>query len=538
MTRLTVLIFMLAVVSFAPASPSSDGGFVVSYVSIDHVYIDGGRARGIEVGDTVTKTVKGEIVARMEVEYVSMHSASCRVLDGSQAVGTGDIVTIERKMHSRETVPPASIVTNTPPSAPIAVPATPASGKTSVPVRYFGNVSLAIYRWNDNSDADLGFTQTSARFNFRVDNIWKKHATLTIRTRGRYDVRNSAYNTGSPEQEWRNRLWELSYKYHPPDARLGFTIGRFIPQHLGNIGFIDGGLLSVRLADNLQVAMMAGRRPEWAYGEIDHALERYGSYVFFRHHSTAGATFEQTFGAVGEFHGSIPSRTFLAWRGVVRRGTSLGLSHSVELDINSGWRRERVGHRTSLSNLYIQTWVHPRRDLRFSVQYDNRQKYWYYELISEADSLFDDRIRRGIRGSVDVALLAQVWLHASLGYRKTSNETKASISYSASLRKSGFFGYSGSLLISAFQFDGVNENGFGYNARLQLPPVALVDPYIGTGGYSYSAAGSDGYRRSTSLELGATLDLSRKYFISHRSEWSWGDDIEGLRTTLEIGYRY
>ena len=93
-------------------------------------------------------------------------------------------------------------------------------------------------------------------------------------------------------------------------------------------------------------------------------------------------------------------------------------------------------------------------------------------------------------------------------------------------------------MISAFQFDGVNENGFGYNVRLQLPPVALVDPYIGTGGYSYSAAGSDGYRRSTSLELGATLDLSRKYFISHRSEWSWGDDIEGLRTTLEIGYRY
>lgn len=535
-----IFVFILTIVSATTlvlaANPDS---YRVSYVSVDHVYIDAGTDDGLAVGDHLSKIVDDKVVAELELVYAARHSASCRLLEGSEVVVAGDMLAITSRRDTTDSPPSPEITAPSPkPETPLETPPTVASPTPPAnPTRLFGSVSTTLYLWQDNSAANADYTRTSARLNLRVENLWREDLTLTVRTRGRYDVRHQAFIGGS-DTEWRNRIWVLSLGYESPDAPLAFTAGRFLPQRLGNVGYIDGGMITAQVSDRIQVGLLGGARPEWAYNETSLSMLKGGGYFSYRSDKTDALYLDQSFGAIAESHNNTISRTFLAWRGSVRSGSIAGMTHSAEIDVNRGWRKEKAGKTFTISNLYVQTWYRASRALRVSLQYDNRQNYWTYEYFSLADSLFDTRVRQGLRGRVDLAPGARLRAGGSVGYRKTEGDPDPTVSYSGSVQRTGFFNYNLSLGLSVFGFNGVTEQGVGYTIRGNLPPGPVGRPYVTVGGYSYSVDGQSGSRSSTSAELGTSYDIAPGYYIGGSTEWSTGDDIDGLRFFLELGYRY
>lgn len=537
MSRCLLYLVLVLLPVCAAAQAEQPVEYTVSYVSVDHVYIDAGRADGLGVGDRLAKMVNGNAVTELEVVYTSMHSASCRYTSEGATLVAGDRLIIVFSAVSTDTT--AAVV---PPSTSIQEGQgrlQPVRTEVSPPgVKLFGNVSMSLYQRWDNSDANVDFTQTSARLNLRAENFLIEHTTLAVRTLGRYDARNRTYLTGGTRTEWRNRLWVLSMEYDNPDAVLSFQVGRFLPVRLGSVGYLDGALVRARISNRFQAAVLAGQRPDWAYGERTVTLSRYGAYVSYRPTDRESAYIEQTLGMVAEYHKSTPSRAFLAMRGVMRLGRAAGLSHSLELDVNRGWRLERTGESVSLSNLFVNSWLRMSRAVRISLQYDNRQNYWTYEYRSLADSLFDDRVRHGIRGRLDVSLTSRDHLSGSLGHRTTEGGGRRTTSYSGSYRHSGIFGYNAAIMLSYFGFDGSVEYGSGYSVGTQLPPGRLGAPYLAVSGYSYSVEGYGDARSSTSFEAGTTLDFSSGYYVGGSGQWDVGDDINGPHIFLEFGYRY
>jgi hypothetical protein len=137
-----------------------------------------------------------------------------------------------------------------------------------------------------------------------------------------------------------------------------------------------------------------------------------------------------------------------------------------------------------------------------------------------------------------VTPVSRVRMSASVGYRKLTDDPDPTISYSTSLRRTGIFSYEASLTLSLFGFDGVSEHGTGYTVRVQLPNGRIGTPYASVAGYSYSVNGQTDSRRSTCIEIGTTIDFSQSLYLGGSTEWSVGDDIDGLRALLELGYRY
>jgi len=537
MRRLLVAVFVLALVAPAVAGEAS-AKFVVSYVSVDHVYLAAGRADGLAVGDRLEKVNNKRVAAVLEVVFVAQHSASCRLLEENGAVHAGDTLIRTRQAPAppadsrAAAVPPEPAVT-TPVDAPV-----PGAAPARAPTALFGTIALTTYHWNDHTATGLDFTQSSARLNLRAENFGRENVTLAVRTRGRYDVRSRAYNTGGPETEWKNRLWVLSLTYQAPGSPVSLSAGRFLPHGLGNVGYIDGGMLGVRLSKRLQSGVLAGRRPEWAYNEPQISLVKYGGFVAYRSGVGGPLYVDQVMGAAAEVHDGTLSRSFLTWNGSVRRGGLAGVNQSIEMDVNRGWRREKAGKSVTISSLYLQSWLRLSRALRLSLQYDNRQNYWTVEYASMADSLFDDRVRQGLRGRIDLTPFARTMVSASLGYRKATGDADPTVNYALSIHRSGLLGAASTIRLNLSGFDGVYEHGTNYGVRVYLPPWRSIRVYLATGGYAYSVDGQGDGRHSRSFELGTNLDLPGGLYIGSSAEASVGDDIDGLRTLFELGYRY
>ena len=192
--KLTAGICLLILLTSSLLRPETPQNYVVSYVSAEHVYIDAGREDGLEVGDHLLRVVNGKTEVDLEVVFVARHSASCRQLDTSGSVGAGDRLTLaprgdrEVEIQTDSKVPLGTPELNVPVESPSPV-INALNERPGVPVKVFGNASMLLYHWQDRSDANLDFTQSSARLNMRAENVWFEHLTFSIRTRGRYDIR-------------------------------------------------------------------------------------------------------------------------------------------------------------------------------------------------------------------------------------------------------------------------------------------------------------------------------------------------------------
>ena len=69
---------------------SGSATFNVRYRSADTVYLEAGRSAGISVGDRLEIIRDDEVVASIDIVFVSEHSSSCKILMEQQTIEAGD----------------------------------------------------------------------------------------------------------------------------------------------------------------------------------------------------------------------------------------------------------------------------------------------------------------------------------------------------------------------------------------------------------------------------------------------------------------
>src|SRR5688500_19494671 len=93
MTMRSLIVALL--IAAAPVSAQTTrrtDQIAVSYRSATSVYVSGGRAAGLAVGDRLNVMSGSTVVAELEVAFLAEHSASCRILKETGTVKTGDRV--------------------------------------------------------------------------------------------------------------------------------------------------------------------------------------------------------------------------------------------------------------------------------------------------------------------------------------------------------------------------------------------------------------------------------------------------------------
>ncbi|MGD9488927.1 MAG: hypothetical protein AB7W47_12950 [Calditrichaceae bacterium] len=504
----------------------------VKYLSADHVYIDAGETDGLSAGMRLSVIRQAKIIAEMEIVFVAGHSSSCKIIESSSAVKAGDIVHLPDRGEISEAAQ------DTLKSRQRALSQLPVKSSRRSRSNVHGTISMQLYHFEDLTDAGLNFSQPTFRVNLKARQLWGKSYHFILKTRTRYDKRERSYNSHVPSEEWRNRIYELSFSYDDESSVINYKLGRIISNKFSGVGYIDGLLLQYNMLKNLSLGVFAGTQPEWQYSDFQTSIQKYGGYLTYLTGDYSTKRLESTLALAGEYHGSTVSREFLYLQNNYVSGKKWSFYQSAEIDLNRDWRKDRTNENLSLSGLYLSGRYRFSDGVNASLSYDNRKNYYTYDLRTMADSLFDDAFRQGIRTNIHIKLLDDYRLSAGFGIRNRENDSENTYSYSAGLNKMNFF-LSGMLLqlnLSGFS----NYYTSGYNPSIRISKTMNAGHIAGItyGNYFYNLEATNSNYLNQWLRVNGQIELTRHFFISSQYEYDWGDDTRGHRVNAEAGFRF
>ena len=532
---------LLCLLFAAPVLAQQD--LAVRYRSADTVYLNAGRSAGVEVGDRLEVVREGKVIAEVEVIFTAENSASCRIVNERQPIQPAD-----RVRRVGDTSPPPK--PQAPPPAPAPRPEEPQRRPSvfGTPDRFqpsrtrvTGAITLDTETFSDGTENRRDFNRTAARLNVRVRDIVGTPLQLRLRIRSLDEERERRLVSGIPESTSRDRLYELSLIYEPEDARYGFRLGRLGAGPFVGIGYLDGGLGKVRVLGPLEVGGFYGRRPNIEELGFDGSGSKYGLFTRIAPESDA---FELFVAGVREEGDTDISREYLAVETRYDPGTRWTFFQHAELDLNTGWREEAAGSTSQLSQLSLTALGRLSERSRLVISYDRFERFFTEEDRFIPTELFDDLTRQGLRVSyqngaargLNVSVTAGA--HA-LDAQEEGQDSETSFSLGLGAWHPELSGLKLFVGADVLGFTNPTTDGLLVTTRVGRRFGGGHELSLGLGGtLSRQSLLVDEETSTQWARASLWLELPLDFFGQAELEALTGDEIEGQRLTLGLGYRF
>ena len=537
MTRFAVaLALALASIPAAAQTARRSDQIAVTYRSATSVYVSGGRAAGLAVGDRLNVVSGRQTVAELEVAFLAEHSASCRIVSETGTVKTGDRVVMIGPPRAAAPAPAPSPS----PRAGSATPAEPAPSSASGDYRrrrtngygrLTGGLTLGYSGFWDASPSNRDVTELAVRYDVAARDLAGLPLEARVRGANRQIDRTGVRGVILSNKDTRDRLYEASLAYAPMKGRVSATAGRLGAHPFVSLGYLDGVLAEVRPTSNIQLGGFAGNTVEMG-GPAGGT--KAGGFVRIAPRETR-LHYEVVVSGVRENQAGEVSREYLGLQGQLRTG-ELWLYQRAEVDLNRGWRLERAGTSTQLTDVRsLLSWrASPTRSVSFS--YEQRRNYWTAFNRTLPVEVFDGRVQQTFRGDIDLARAntAGIWAGGSVRLREGDDRTV----YDAhgGFRTPRFLSMRTS--IEGTLYRTVTTLGVLGTVRLgrDLRGGHRIDASYNFSGYDMR--GDEGRRQSQWIRLSGYGQLSKGAFGRGDLEYGIGNDLRGVRALLEGGYRF
>lgn len=566
---ITFLLLALAALA-VPVASVAQGSLApvrVRYLSADTVFLDAGSDAGIDVGDRWLLSRDGATVAEIEVVFVARLSASCRVVRTLGEIRVGDLATAFDspplpigagtagtgagseggiKEGADTPVPPGAADGTSPEPTPSSPPPprletayrTPTYGAERRPTRISGTLAVD---WESATSGDLDaydFTRTSARLNLRIRDIGGHPYEFRARVRRREIDRDRLLDGLPSTRETRDRFYELSFNYDPPEGRYSYSVGR-LGARSSVLGYLDGALGRVSLSRAVAVGGFVGARPDlgelsWGAAEL-----KYGLFTEYAPTRRDGRRpFSLFFAGVREEGELDVSREYVALQTRYDTGDRWSFYQRAELDLNNGWRADLGGSAVQLSNLSLGATVRLSDFGRFTLSYDRYERYRTEETRFLSSELFDDLLRQGLRARLSLGRPRHLTASLFAGYRERDDDNDATYSYGLGLGDSQVtrwrLGWNVNLLGYSNQYtEGILAT---FGARKSFPGGHELSLTVGERLATDRLFETD--RSTTWLRVGGWIELPANLFATLGYEVSSGDDPEERIGSASLGYRF
>jgi hypothetical protein len=560
----------------------------VRYRSAQTIYLDAGSAGGLVIGDRLEVVRGSESVGQIEVVFVAEHSASCTIVEEQDFIVSGDLV---RPSASSLPVPgesspvPVEIAQaeSPPQTGDQATPSEPddrASSNTEdsedlaaikqviaaqsaelalapsavIPGRWqpprsvrqrttqvSGTVVLEFENFTDESEAQkLDFQRLGARVSLRILDIGGHPYTLRVRARTQQNRRSLVGSANVPIAERRDRFYELSLVYDPPQGRFAYRVGRMSASPFVGIGYIDGFLGQMALTSSVEVGGFVGASGDIDNFGFDTGRQKYGVFTRFTSSRTdSGLPWEVIMAGVREQGVTDISREYVTLQSRFSGRGRFSFFQRAEVDVNRGWRKELTGKSAQVSNLSLVGTAQLSRFSRLSVSYDRFEPYRTEESRPLPEEIFNAFLRQGWRASLYFGKPRGINFSLNAGFRDQEGEAESTISYGLGVRYVDVASVGLSLGANFLGF--ANPFNEGYVATLRasqpLPGGHLIDLTLGNR-ISSNLLFEDADRKSYWARAGAWIQLPKHLFATTEYELGRGDDLQGQRLSLGLGYRF
>lgn len=524
-------------VPLAASAQDAGSGIRVRYRSADTVYLDAGERAGLSVGDRLELRREGESVAVIELVFVAGSSSSARVVEEKLDILPGDLALplgeLRPPRPAEEKPPPASASEPRDRSAP---PDVRYPTRRERRTRLTGVVSLDVESRTTERGRDTDLT--TGRLSLRGRDLGGLPLDLRVRLRSRQVERSGDLGAGIPSSEDRDRLYELSLRWTPDSERWSVELGRLGAGPFSGIGYLDGASGRARIAGGWEVGAFYGRRPELGELGFDSGGTKYG---IFSRWSADDAPWEVFVAGVEEEDDRGASRRLAVLESrLARPGGRWSLYQRAEIDLAlDDLAGDESSGRLTQAALALSGELGERS--RLVISYDRYDPLLLFEDRDPGPAQrFEDLLRQGLRARViwgkngGLGMSLTAGLRSGEGMAAGGDERTYSAGLGVHSSRARGLSWNGDLLAFSNPFtEGAlltlrARHGFSGGHSLGLA--------VGSTAYSEELTGLD--RASSWARVDGWVELPASLFARGELELTTGDDAEGQRLRLGLGYRF
>lgn len=544
-------IVLLASALVASAADAEERVFQVRYRTEETVYLGAGSGEGVEVGDRLAVFHSGRRIAEIEVLFVARHSASCRLISEEGEIQAGDLARPTGETGPLPPREPAEVPATTSEVTPTAAGPEPYQPKLSRPAprttRISGSLTFDWDNFQDGSDLGLDFQRTAARLDLRLRDIQGLPLDVRLRGRTRRLERQRAFGSEIPATETRDRFYEASVIWRPAEGRYSLSMGRLrAGGGVVGLGYLDGVIAQTRLGTDYFVGAFFGSRSDLSELSWSSARQSYGLFGRWAPERTDGSRPLELFaGGVREDGESDISREFATFEVRYSGRGRWSFYQRAEIDFNRGWRKESAGSSSQLSSLSMTAIARISDGARFVLSYDRYERYRDEDTRFLPEELFDAAPRQGVRARLQFSRPSGLGWSLVGGLRDRAGDANDETSWYAGggITHGRFFrdGLSASLDASAFS-NRYTEGGLAtFRLRQSFSAGHSIDLTLG-GRLSRTRLLTELFGQENLvtewIRLGGWLELPWRLFARFEVEVTAGDELQGRRFSLGLGYRF
>ncbi len=500
----------------------------ISYLSAGTVYLDAGRSRGLDVGDTLTVVRASQPRGIIVITAVSSSSASAATLSQAGPFAVGDSAWIRKSVPVQEATPPGVAAV-----AGVQTSGLPVSSQESDIVS--GRVALQYGAVGNFSDS-LEFSQPAAIVRLDVARLFGTGLVFTMYGRTSYDLTDHVhqYQQSSHNQ---TRMYELSLSYEDPRAWYGFGIGRIFSRFVGGLGTFDGGQGFVRTGQ-FTFGLLGGSQPSYVNSSVNTDLLKFSAFanyawgedVFTRSDITLAYGQQR---AQGEL-----DRDFLYLQTSLRFGPELFVYASSELDLHTVKDGQLTRH-PKLTNSFLTLNYQPLRWLSMTAGYDAaRTVYLFESMKSISDTLLDLTLKEGFRGSLSFRLPYNLSLTTSGNFRMASGTTGAARTVAGTLRAFDVAGSQINLGAHVASIHGLYTSGNDVTLDLDTWIGRALSLGLRLDRYNYQVRDQTGTFTTTTGTANIQYRMSRSLYGVVTMDQVWDASRTFQRLFLEVGVHF
>lgn len=528
-----------------PLEPAEPAPIRVRQVLTEEVFLDAGRTAGLAIGQRVrvvrvdAATGATAEIAELEIAFIASRSASCKIVATQQPIAVGDLVI-------PGPLPPGAPVGAAPGAAPgdATTGAPPAKDRHAKPpgwnaaehTDYSGSLALRFQGFQDGGPAGRDFNQESALVNIYAGHLGG--SKFDFRLRGTASREQIQLSSGGSESRDNDRLYEATLSYEPPEARFTYQLGRLISGPLVGFDYLDGGVGEFHATRRFSLGAFYGSRSNGDQIDFASPGRAYGGFVHWLDQSVGTPFYaEYLLEAIGDYLHGEANREYLSFYGRQGSGSRWSLYERAEYDLGHKWKDRPAANSSQLSNVLFSGSYSFSKAVRLGVSYDQSRQILTLDDRFTPEELFDNALREGYRLTAYLGSAKSVRGNFSVGQRWKKGNPDRSLTYNANVYHSNVFDWN--MLIGADYsgFDGDTSTGFRAGVRVQKYFRSGHDLEFTVGTSSTELLATREVRKNDWLRLSGTLQLGRRFYLLGELESATGDDLEGERLFLQLGYR-
>ncbi|MFQ5638096.1 MAG: hypothetical protein ACE5IR_08905 [bacterium] len=508
----------------------------IKYISKHTVYINLGSKQGLSVGDTVAVKRQNRRVGDLVVEHVSRLSAACRAIVQLSDIKQGDRVEILLPFTDSQPKAPKqqrerqSKRTDTIPQKQNRL-ASESRKKEANRIR--GRIAVQTLWFDDMGAANLDYTQLALRTSLKVQHFLGMPLELRFRWRSRGHHRERVLSSEIADKEWTHNVYELSFVYENASSPFEFGFGRILSHRIRGLGYIDGGLVSVRMNDLWRIGLAGGTQPSLRGSNFQTDEQKFGFFINFEKGEYRSQRISSTIAFSGRYHGGVTSREFVYLQNNFSYGSKFSVYQTVEMDLNRGWKNTNGRSSIQFSNVYLSARYAPSEALSLTASYDARKNVRVYETRTIPDSLFDETTRQGLHTGFTLRLPHRMRLSGNFGMRFRKGNLKNTTFASGALSVRNVFHSRATLQARFSYFSTMFTKGYRPNIHIRVPVARTLSLNLGTGSYIYQT----GSRITNNywFEIRGTYRITRRLFADFGYRGFLDERLKSKRVFLETG---